>query len=314
MVQTLSLETEGGLSMFSSVKHFPKLDRISIYGITIALGIVLAIAAIRVFPQQEIPSDTNTSSQAQNPVPTVSSSSIPATQAKKHNFVVAAVKRVGAAVVRIDTEKRIVTSFPAPFFDNPFLGDFFGKDIFSKLPQEYRLYGEGSGFIIDSDGLILTNAHVVSGVDKVTIALKDGRTFAGKVRGIDELSDLAVVKIDGSNLPVAPLLTLTPTIAKQINADPDRAITAPEINGVLVVQVTPNSPARKAGLRSGDVILAIDGRSITNADQLQIEIANSHIGQPVNLKVQRGDRIEEVAVRPGELANFNQFLRQNYGL
>lgn len=54
-------------------------------------------------------------------------------------------------------------------------------------------------------GIILTNAHVVSGVDRVKVSLRDGRTFEGKVRGSDRLSDLAVVKIEGKNLPTAPL-------------------------------------------------------------------------------------------------------------
>lgn len=103
------------------------------------------------------------------------------------------------------------------------------------------------------------------------------------------------------------MLTLTPAIAKQINTDPNEAITVPEINGVLVLQVIPNSPAAKANLRSGDVILAIDGRPVTNADQLQLEIANSRIGQPFDLKVQRGDRIEELAVHPGDLDNLTNF-------
>ncbi|WP_338038821.1 HhoA/HhoB/HtrA family serine endopeptidase [Neosynechococcus sphagnicola] len=67
--------------------------------------------------------------------------------------------------------------------------------------------GQGSGFIIDRTGIILTNSHVVNGADKVTITLKDGRTFQGHVRGADEVTDLAVVKIDNgsSDLPVAPL-------------------------------------------------------------------------------------------------------------
>jgi len=67
--------------------------------------------------------------------------------------------------------------------------------------------GQGSGFIIDGSGLILTNAHVVDNADKVTVTLKDGRSFKGEVRGTDEITDLAVVKINpqGEKLPVAVL-------------------------------------------------------------------------------------------------------------
>lgn len=73
------------------------------------------------------------------------------------------------------------------------------------MPPE-QLRGLGSGFIINKSGLVLTNAHVVDKADKVTVRLKDGRTFEGKVQGADEVTDLALVKIDaGSDLPVASL-------------------------------------------------------------------------------------------------------------
>ena len=65
--------------------------------------------------------------------------------------------------------------------------------------------GTGSGFIISADGRILTNAHVVDGADTVTVILKDGRSFKGKVLGKDELTDVAVVKIQADNLPLVAL-------------------------------------------------------------------------------------------------------------
>jgi S1-C subfamily serine protease len=65
--------------------------------------------------------------------------------------------------------------------------------------------GVGSGFIYDSNGWILTNRHVVTGADKLTVELKDGRQFQGKTYGIDTLTDLAIVKIDATGLPVASL-------------------------------------------------------------------------------------------------------------
>ena len=72
--------------------------------------------------------------------------------------------------------------------------------------MQERLRGQGSGFIIDKSGIVLTNSHVVNQADKVTVTLKDGRTLEGKVQGADPVTDLAVVKIDGgSDLPVAPL-------------------------------------------------------------------------------------------------------------
>ena len=65
--------------------------------------------------------------------------------------------------------------------------------------------GVGSGFIFDSNGWILTNKHVVDGADEISVQLNDSRVFTGRVYGIDTLTDLAVVKIDATGLPAAPL-------------------------------------------------------------------------------------------------------------
>jgi serine protease Do len=65
--------------------------------------------------------------------------------------------------------------------------------------------GVGSGVIFDANGWILTNRHVVSGSDKITVMLKDGRTFTGTIYGIDTLTDLAIVRIDAKGLPSAPM-------------------------------------------------------------------------------------------------------------
>ena len=106
------------------------------------------------------------------------------------NVIVDAVRRVGPAVVRIDTVKRTI---------NP-LGGLFGQG-----PSIQQQQGQGSGFITRSDGVILTNAHVVEGASEVSVTLPDGRTFTGKVLGGDPLTDVAVVKVVASRLPVAPL-------------------------------------------------------------------------------------------------------------
>jgi len=65
--------------------------------------------------------------------------------------------------------------------------------------------GSGSGFIYDSDGFILTNRHVVQGATQLNVVLNDGREFRGSVYGIDTLTDLAIVKIDATDLPFAPV-------------------------------------------------------------------------------------------------------------
>lgn len=96
-------------------------------------------------------------------------------------------------------------------FHEPFGDDFFDeffREFFGGFPErEYRAVGLGSGVIIDKEGYILTNHHVVEGAEKdqVTVKLPDGREFKGRVTGTDPRSDLAIVKIDGKGLPVARL-------------------------------------------------------------------------------------------------------------
>ncbi|WP_338405761.1 HhoA/HhoB/HtrA family serine endopeptidase [Candidatus Synechococcus calcipolaris] len=124
--------------------------------------------------------------------------------ANGHSFIAQAVEKVGAAVVRIDTERTIVRS-PDPMLNDPFFRQFFPG--LSPMPQEDHQRGQGSGFIIDASGIIMTNAHVVSAADTVTVTLKDGRVFQGEVRGVDEVSDLAIVQLKGAtaDLPAASL-------------------------------------------------------------------------------------------------------------
>ena len=125
----------------------------------------------------------------------------------QRSFVAIAVEQVGAAVVRIDTEKTIVRDSPDLFFDDPFFRGFAGPNGFPNYPQEQLLRGQGSGFIVSAEGDILTNSHVVDGADRVTVTLKDGRRFEGIVEGQDSVTDLAVVKIEAVDeaLPVSRL-------------------------------------------------------------------------------------------------------------
>jgi S1-C subfamily serine protease len=120
------------------------------------------------------------------------------------SFVSAAVDRMGDAVVRINTE-RTITRNPDPMMNDPFFQRFFGNGQMPIAPFEERLEGQGSGFIVDQTGTILTNAHVVEQADRVTVTLKDGRSVEGKVLGADAVTDLAVVKI---NLPEKTIASL----------------------------------------------------------------------------------------------------------
>ncbi|WP_066378775.1 HhoA/HhoB/HtrA family serine endopeptidase [Anabaena sp. CA = ATCC 33047] len=112
------------------------------------------------------------------------------------NYVTRVVQQVGPAVVRIDATRTVSVS------PNPVLERFFGEDLPS---QEQVQRGIGSGFITSADGLIFTNAHVVAGADNVSVLLKDGRRVQGDVLGVDRVTDVAVVKIPASDLPVVKL-------------------------------------------------------------------------------------------------------------
>ncbi|XHX76536.1 MAG: HhoA/HhoB/HtrA family serine endopeptidase [Stenomitos frigidus ULC029] len=375
----------------------------------IVLVVVLALPLLPVLPAQ---------ASVSSPIAAINPEQVPEA-AGKGSFVAKAVNLVGPAVVRIDTERTVTRrSASDPMLEDPFFRRFFGEDSFPQAPREEHQRGQGSGFIIDRSGVILTNSHVVNGADKVTVTLKDGRIFEGKVRGADAVTDLAVVKIDGGSLPVAslgnsdeiqvgdwaiavgnplgldntvtlgiistlkrssaqvgipdkrldfiqtdaainpgnsggPLVNdqgevigintairadamgigfaipinkakaikdqlakgeriihpylgvqmtlLTPELARQNNSDPNSAFVVPEVNGVIVVRVLPNTPAAKAGVRRGDVITQIDEQSITTAEQLQTIVENSRLGQTLQVKVLRGDVTKQLPVKTAEL-------------
>lgn len=117
------------------------------------------------------------------------------------NFIALAVEQVGPAVVRIDSARTVTTSRRPSVFDDPVFRDFFGDMGVPDQPAQRVERGTGSGFILNANGTILTNAHVVEGADRVTVTFKDGRELRGEVIGEDPLTDLAVIKVDASNLP-----------------------------------------------------------------------------------------------------------------
>jgi Do/DeqQ family serine protease len=113
------------------------------------------------------------------------------------------VRDVGPAVVRIDAQRTVENAVPE-MFNDPFFRRFFGNQI-PNIPDKQIQSGTGSGFILNKQGQIITNAHVVDGADKVTVVLKDGRQFEGQVMGRDPITDVAVVKIEADNLPTVKL-------------------------------------------------------------------------------------------------------------
>ncbi len=333
------------------------------------------------------------------------------------NFIADVAQKVGPAVVRIDSERTVRTrgAFPEEFFSDPFFRDFFGQNMPS-MPRQRRQQGTGSGFIISADGQIITNAHVVDGSDKVTVILKDTRSFDGEVVGSDPVTDVAVVKIKAENLPTVQLgrsenlepgqwaiaignplgldntvtagiisalgrssgeirvpdkrvsfiqtdaainpgnsggpllnaqgevigvntaiiqgaqglgfaipietaqrvanqlitrgkvdhpylgirmITLTAELKERLNQDPNSRILVTVDQGVLIGEVVQGSPAERAGLRSGDVIVSINGRAVTTADQVQQEVERTTVGSTLDLEIERGGRRQRIRATTG---------------
>lgn len=392
------------------MNHKRFLGKVASHTTALFLGVVLTFSTVRVMSSKAYtlaPKDTvnNNPITLKTDVDAVAQAPVASSSG---SFVAAAVAKTGPAVVRIDTEKT-VASRAEPLFEDPFFREFFGDRFGAQIPRERQVRGQGSGFITQKNGIVLTNAHVVSGADRVTVTLKDGREFEGVVKGTDEVTDLAVVKIENmsGDLPIAPLgnsgdvrvgdwaiavgnpvglnntvtlgiistltrssaqvgipdkridflqtdaainpgnsggpllnergevigintairpdangigfaipidqareitntlasgrqvphpyvgvqmRTLTPELAQRNNSNPNSPFTIPEVEGVLVLRVLPNTPAEAAGLRLGDVITAIDGQAINDAGQLQSIVDGSGLNKGLQFSVIRGDR------------------------
>jgi serine protease Do len=149
------------------------------------------------------PAAVSTFSSATAPAATVNAPVGPVTAPNYR----AIVERFGPAVVGINTEgttKTAAQGIPKEFSDHPFFRRFGAPGAGMAAP-EVPVRGQGSGFIVSKDGLILTNAHVVADAQEVTVKLTDRREFKARVLGSDRETDVAVLKIDAANLPVVSL-------------------------------------------------------------------------------------------------------------
>jgi serine protease Do len=331
-------------------------------------------------------------------------------------------KQALPAVVNISTSKTIKVSNDGDdsFENDPRLRQFFGPNSGKQFsqPQQQREHALGSGVIVNKDGYILTNNHVIDGATQITVDLSDKRHFTAKVVGADPQSDVAVLKIDASNLPTLALGTsknlevgdyvlaigdpmgigetvtlgivsatgrtnvgvegaggyenfiqtdaainpgnsggalinahgelvgintaiasssggnqgigfaipidmargvmtqliehgkvtrgylgigieqMTPALAKQFGLQ--------NSEGTLVTEVTEGSPAAKAGLQRGDVILAINGEAISDFSQFRLHIAEAAPNSTARLKVMRNSKSMDVAVTLGQLKEEKQ--------
>jgi len=118
-------------------------------------------------------------------------------------------KKVGPSVVNVSTSRirGAAQEAPSPFGDNDPGEEFWQRFFGGRIPRgPQRQSGIGSGFIVDSNGTILTNYHVVDGAQKLSVTLSDGKNYDAKVVGKDQKSDMAVIKIEaGRNLPAVAL-------------------------------------------------------------------------------------------------------------
>ncbi len=322
------------------------------------------------------------------------------------------VKKYGPAVVSIRVIEKSHESRAqrSPFGQNSPFAPFFHNFPFQR--RQMPVMGEGSGFIIRSDGMILTNAHVVAGASKVTVELRDRREFPGKVIGMDKISDVAVVKIAADHLPTVQLgnsdslqvgqgvlaigapfdlkntatagivsalgrtlpngkrFNYVPFIQTDVPINPgnsggplfnmqgqvvginseiysrsggymglsfsipinvamhvadqlmatghvrrgelgiyiqsvDQGLAdsfgLPEPEGALVASVVPGGPAQAAGIKQGDVILAMNGHKIANSTDLPVRVASLEPGTRVHLTIWRNHAKHEITVKLGAM-------------
>lgn len=166
-------------------------------GVLLLVGVIVGVLLTARFDWQPV---AHSLEAAKVPAPVVGPAS--------PNFV-GVVKAATPAVVNIATSRTVKHGQPgegSPFMDDPFFRHFFGEEFFRRfqIPRERRENSLGSGVIVSADGYIITNNHVVAKADEIKVLLNDKREFKGKVVGADPKTDLAVIKIEGKDLPVIP--------------------------------------------------------------------------------------------------------------
>ena len=202
-VEDLQLKSEQrskSLTINSMQKSVTSLSLILLgAGITVGTGYLTSRAYS---PNNSGASNPAAISAAAIPGTATAQSSQPSAVPNGLNFIADVARQVSPAVVKINSS-RTVASQGGDSFNNPQLRQFFGFPPPEQGRQVER--GSGSGFIVNANGRILTNAHVVDGADKVSVILNDGRRFDGKVLGSDPVTDLAVVQVEATNLPTVSI-------------------------------------------------------------------------------------------------------------
>ncbi|MGV2831514.1 trypsin-like peptidase domain-containing protein [Myxosarcina sp. GI1(2024)] len=376
------------------------IQRTNCYLIILAIAIGLLVVNPSTVGAEELESIKEVTPEV------IDSKSIPS-PVEQNSFVTSVAKTVEPAVVQINVSRSL---------DGVFLPFFGGAPGGANRPT---LRGVGSGFVIDSKGLIITNAHVVDRADRVTVSFQDGRLLDGTVLGKDSVTDVAVIQVESADfLPAVtigdsdlveqgewaiaignplglqetvtvgvisatnrfsrdigipdkrigflqtdaainpgnsggPLLnargeviavnsaiiggaqglgfaipintarriaqqiidngrvehpyigiemvSLTPEIKQQFNQFSNRQLEVNSDRGILIMTVTNNSPASKAGLQVGDVIQAVNQQAITKAETLQRLLDENGVGRELQLEIERQNKSIEITVKPESL-------------
>ena len=178
-------------------------------GALIAAGVLGGIGATR---QLDVPLFNAHAAATATPAGVAAPAANPAATTLPLNGFSDLVKKYGPAVVNVSVEgtRRVSSQVPEGFEDQipPQLRDFF-RGFGGRMPNMPRgdtpMRGQGSGFVVSNDGYIITNAHVVENAEIVTVRFTDRREYRAKVVGTDKQSDIAVLKVDASNLPTVKL-------------------------------------------------------------------------------------------------------------
>ena len=136
-------------------------------------------------------------------VPALAQETVPSSMPQINLTFAPVVKMVAPAVVNIYTKKVVKQQALSPFFDDPFFKQFFGDQFNFGRSRERIQNALGSGVIVQADGLVVTNNHVIEGADEIRVVLNDGREFEAKLISQEEQMDLALLRVDtkGAKLP-----------------------------------------------------------------------------------------------------------------
>ncbi len=238
------------------------------------------------------------------------------------------VEKVGPAVVNIDVEGTVTrTMNRGGLPDDPFFREFFG-DIFRDYTRKVPMKGRGSGFIVSADGQILTNNHVIADADKITVTFSDGKTKEAKVIGKDPTFDIAVIKVDGKDLPTLEMgdsdtirvgetlvaigntlgLGLEPTVTVGVLSARNRSVHMHDFNfdGFLQTDASIN-PGNSGGplLDMGGRVIGINTAIIASAQGIGFAI-------PINMAKQvMNDIVTYGKVRRGQMGVYLQPITED---